>query len=186
MGAAGSGGPWPDPPPSRLDDSVLPRWGPVRPRRSGSGRPATAGVWCCEEADARPLSAQWQPPATPTGVLTTVQRGCGRLWRRWQWHSGEWVLVEAMAAGSFDDRYLGRLGRFLSVQQRSVGDGRMRRGCTAFFVIFQRPATRTSGTFWLQDLKKFFAPHQVMVGTEFPSPTCQFAALRPGGLVKLK
>ncbi|EEE55057.1 hypothetical protein OsJ_02760 [Oryza sativa Japonica Group] len=136
MGAVGSGGPWPDPPPSWLDDGVLPRWGPVCPRQSGSGRPATAGVWCCEEADARPLSAQWQPPATPTGVLTRCSgaagacgdggsgiAGSGCSWRRWQRGAsttstlaalagsgrcsrGVWAMVGCVEGGMLDFRHI--------------------------------------------------------------------------------
>uniref|UniRef100_A0A0E0F959 DUF834 domain-containing protein n=1 Tax=Oryza meridionalis TaxID=40149 RepID=A0A0E0F959_9ORYZ len=44
---------------------------------------AAGGAGAATEAVARPLSARWQPPAAPTGVLAAVQRGCGRLWRRW-------------------------------------------------------------------------------------------------------
>uniref|UniRef100_A0A0E0FIC4 Uncharacterized protein n=1 Tax=Oryza nivara TaxID=4536 RepID=A0A0E0FIC4_ORYNI len=96
MGAAGSGAPWLDPPPSRLDDDgVLPRRGGGRQSRA---RVTKAGVWCSTEAVERPLSVRWQPPAAPTSILTAVQQGCGRLWRRWQRRSGVWALVETMAS----------------------------------------------------------------------------------------
>uniref|UniRef100_A0A0E0FQM2 Uncharacterized protein n=1 Tax=Oryza nivara TaxID=4536 RepID=A0A0E0FQM2_ORYNI len=99
-------------------------------RRHGSGG---GGTW--RSVEARP--AMWRP-ARPVemrsaawhgGRLGSVESGASRgVWRPAQQRG------DAAGSGrppSFDDRSLGRLGRFWSVQQGSVGDGRLRRGLNA-------------------------------------------------------